>query len=102
MISILYLNSDYLLPYFELFYSSIKIWGKIFLQFNYETIIILMILSFLIVIMLVKFIYRHNPQYDDEYGKDIILFHYAERYVKRVWIFNIIKDMKKLKAKGTN
>lgn len=54
-----------------------------------------MILSVLIVIMLVKFIYRHNPQYDDEYGKDIILFHCAERYVKRVWIFNIIKDMKK-------
>ena len=50
--------------------------------------------------MLVKLIYRHNPQYDDEYGKDIVLFHSEERYKKRVWIFNIIEVMRRLKLTG--
>ena len=71
------------------------------MQFNYETILILLIFSVLIVIILVKFIYRHNPQYDKEYGKDIVLFHREERYRKRVWIFNIIEEMKKLRSKGS-
>ncbi len=70
------------------------------MQFNYETILILLAFSVLIVMVLVKLIYRHNPQYDREYGRDIVLFNREERYRKRVWIFNIIEGMKKLKAKG--
>ena len=72
----------------------------IYMQFDYVLVLILMSLSTVIVIFMMKLIYRHNPHYDDEYGKEIVLFHRAERYKRRVWRFNLIEGLKNLKIKG--
>ncbi len=64
------------------------------MQFDYSSILILMSLSTLIVIILIKLIYRHNPYYNEQYGDDIVLFHSTDRYKKRVWRFNVIEGFK--------
>jgi hypothetical protein len=70
------------------------------MQFDYTEIWILMAISTLIVIILLKLIYRHNPHYNKQYGGEIILFHRSERYKRRVWRFNLIEELKNLKIKG--
>ncbi|MGA2676509.1 MAG: hypothetical protein ACLQG5_13645 [Methanobacterium sp.] len=70
------------------------------MQFDYTLILILLSLSTLTVIFIIKLIYRHNPHYDDQYGKEIVLFHSTERYKKRVWRFNLIEKLKNQKIKG--
>jgi len=70
------------------------------MQFDYSLILILMILSTLTVIILMKLIYRHNPHYNEQYGAEIVLFHSADRYKKRIWRFNIIEELKNLQIKG--
>lgn len=62
-------------------------------------ILILMILSTLVVIILIKLIYRHDPHYSEHYGKEIVLFHRSERYKRRVWRFNLIEELKNQKTK---
>jgi len=37
-----------------------------------------------VVLILIKIIYRHNPHVNEQYGKEIVLFHSDERYKKRV------------------
>ena len=59
-----------------------------------------MILATLVVIILIKLIYRHNPNYSEQYGKEIVLFHRSERYKRRVWRFNLIEELKNQKTKG--
>lgn len=70
------------------------------MQFDYKVILILMSLSTLIIIILLKLIYRHNPHYNKLYGNEIVLFHSSERYKRRVWRFNLIEGLKNLKIKG--
>jgi hypothetical protein len=70
------------------------------MQFDYTEIFILMSISALIVIILLKLIYRHNPHYNEQYGDEIVLFHRADRYKRRVWRFNLIEELKNLKIKG--
>jgi hypothetical protein len=70
------------------------------MQLDYKVILALMSLSTLIVIILIKFIYRHNPHYNEQYGNEIVLFHRADRYKRRVWRFNLIEGLKNLKIKG--
>lgn len=69
------------------------------MQFDYTVILAVMILSTLVVIFLIKLIYRHNPHYSERYGKEIILFHRSERYKRRVWRFNLIEELKNQKTK---
>ena len=69
------------------------------MQFD-NVILILMGLLTLIVIILIKLIYRHNPNYNEQYGKEIILFHSVDRYKRRIWRFNLIEELKILKNKG--
>jgi len=68
------------------------------MQFN-NVILILMGLLTLIVIILIKLIYRHNPNYNDKYGNEIILFHSVDIYKRRIWRFNLIEELKILKNK---
>ncbi len=70
------------------------------MDFNYTLILILLSLSTLTVILLIKLIYRHNPHYDEQYGREIALFHSTERYKKRMWRFNLIEDLKNQKIRG--
>ncbi len=70
------------------------------MQFDYKVILTLMILSTLIVIILIKLIYRHNPHYNEQYGSEIVLFHSTDRSKRRVWRFNLIEGLKNLKIKG--
>lgn len=70
------------------------------MQFDYRIIFTLMTLLTLTVIILIKLIYRHNPHYNEQYGAEIVLFHSAERYKKRIWRFNIIEELKNLQIKG--
>lgn len=70
------------------------------MEFDYAILVIVMILTLLAVIILIKFIYRHNPHYSGHYGEEIILFHRTERYKRRVWRFNLIEELKNLKTKG--
>jgi len=70
------------------------------MQFDYATLVMVMILAALVVIILIKFIYRHNPHYSELYGGEIVLFHRAERYKRRVWRFNLIEVLKNEKNKG--
>ncbi len=70
------------------------------MQFDYGVIITLMSLSTLTVIILIKLIYRHNPHYNEQYGDEIVLFHSADRYKRRVWRFNLIEGLKNLQIKG--
>lgn len=69
------------------------------MQFD-TMVLLLMGLLTLIVIILIKLIYRHNPNYNDQYGKEIILFHSVDRYKRRIWRFNLIEELKILKNKG--
>ena len=70
------------------------------MQFDYRIIFTLMTLLSLTVIILIKLIYRHNPHYNEQYGGEIVLFHSADRYKKRIWRFNIIEELKNLQIKG--
>ena len=70
------------------------------MQFDYRIIFTLMTLLSLTVIILIKLIYRHNPHYNEQYGAEIVLFHSADRYKKRIWRFNIIEKLKNLQIKG--
>lgn len=63
-------------------------------------LIIASCLSLLVVILLFKLVYRHNPNCNEHYGGEIILFHSDERFKKRVWRFNLIEDLKDQKNKG--
>ena len=56
--------------------------------------------ALLTVIILFKLIYRHNPNCNQRYGSEIILFHSDERYKKRIWRFNVIEELKTHKIKG--
>ena len=59
--------------------------------------LILAIISFstvLVVIMLIRVIYRHNPHVHKLYGREIVLFHSSQRYEKRIWRFNLIEFIK--------
>jgi hypothetical protein len=64
------------------------------MEFDYTELVIVMILAALVVIILIKLIYRHNPHYSENYGEEIVLFHRAERYKRRVWRFNLIEELK--------
>ncbi len=69
--------------------------------FDYPVLLTMIsLLAFFAVIILIKLIYRHNPHGNEQYGKEIVLFHSDERYKKRVWRFNIIENLKNLKNKG--
>jgi hypothetical protein len=70
------------------------------MQIGYKVILLLSGLSTLFIILLMKFIYRHNPHYNKLYGKELILFHSSQRYKRRVWRFNLIEGLKNLKIKG--
>jgi hypothetical protein len=72
------------------------------MQFDLILITILLSLSTLIVIILIKLIYRHNPQYNEKYGKEIILFHSTDRYKRRVWRFNLLEELQNLINKENN
>jgi len=69
------------------------------MEFGYELILTLLSLSTLTVIILTKLIYRHNPLYNEQYGKEIVLFHSEDRYKRRVWRFNRIEELKNVKSK---
>ena len=69
------------------------------MEFGYELILTLMSLSTLTVIILTKVIYRHNPLHNEQYGREVVLFHSTDRYKRRVWRFNLIEELKKLKTK---
>jgi hypothetical protein len=69
------------------------------MEFGYELILTLMSLSTLTVIILTKVIYRHNPPHNEQYGREVVLFHSTDRYKRRVWRFNLIEELKKLKTK---
>jgi hypothetical protein len=69
------------------------------MQFDYTIIFTLLSISTITVIILIKYIYRHNPHYNEQYGKEIVLFHSTDRYKKRIWRFNLIEEMKNLKFK---
>jgi hypothetical protein len=74
--------------------------GDFKIQFDYITTLTLISLSaFLVVIILIKIIYRHNPHAHEQYGDEIVLFHSEERYKKRVWRFHLIEDLEDLKNK---
>jgi hypothetical protein len=70
------------------------------MQLDYKVIFILISLITLTVIILIKFIYRHNPHYNEQYGREIVLFHSIDRYKKRIWRFNLIEGLKNLYVKG--
>ena len=53
-------------------------------------LIITGLFALLTVFMLFKLIYRYNPNCNERYGSEIILFHSDERYKKRIWRFNVI------------
>lgn len=73
------------------------------IQFDYITILALISASsILMVIILIKMIYRHNPHGHEQYGDEIFLFHSDERYKKRIFRFHLIEDLEKLKDKGTS
>jgi hypothetical protein len=59
-----------------------------------------MFFATLVVIIIIKLIYRHNPHYSARYGEEIVLFHRSERYKRRVWRFNLIEELKNQKTKG--
>ena len=69
------------------------------MEFGYVLILTLLSLSTLTVIILTKLIYRHNPLYNEQYGKEIVLFHSEDRYKRRVWRFNQIEELKNVKSK---
>jgi hypothetical protein len=50
--------------------------------------------SLLAVFILFKLVYRDDPNFNELYGSEIILFHSDERYKKRVWRFNLLEDVK--------
>lgn len=64
------------------------------MEFDFAILLIVMILAVLMVIILLKLIYRHNPHYSELYGGEIVLFHRSERYKRRVWRFNLIEGLK--------
>lgn len=71
------------------------------IQFDDITILALISLSsFLVVIILIKGIYRHNPHGHEQYGDEIVLFHSADSYKKRVFRFHLIEDLKNSNIKG--
>lgn len=61
---------------------------------------IISLTSLITVIILFKLVYRHNPNCNERYGGEIILFHSDERYKKRVWRFNLIEELRTQKSKG--
>lgn len=62
---------------------------------NYELILaIISISTILVVILLIRVIYRHNPHVHKLYGREIVLFHSSQRYEKRIWRFNLIEYIK--------
>ncbi|BDZ68698.1 hypothetical protein [Methanobacterium ferruginis] len=61
---------------------------------------IISLTSLITVIILFKLVYRHNPNCNERYGAEIILFHSDERYKKRVWRFNLIEELRIQKSKG--
>jgi hypothetical protein len=70
------------------------------IQFNNTLTLIIISLSIILVVyILIKGIYRHNPHVNEQYGKDIILFHSNQRYEKRVWRFNLIEYITNKKSK---
>ncbi len=70
------------------------------MQFDFRIIFTIMTLLTITVIILIKLIYRHNPHYNEQYGEEIVLFHSADRYKKRIWRFNLIEELKNLQIKG--
>lgn len=50
--------------------------------------------SLLAVFILFKLVCRDDPNFNELYGSEIILFHSDERYKKRVWRFNLLEDVK--------
>ncbi|WP_321421732.1 hypothetical protein [uncultured Methanobacterium sp.] len=50
------------------------------------------------VFILFKLVYRHNPNCNERYGAEIVLFHSDERYKKRIWRFNLIENLKNQKS----
>ena len=65
------------------------------IELNYGLILaIISISTVLVVIILIRVIYRHNPHVHKLYGKEIVLFHSTQRYEKRIWRFNLIEFIK--------
>lgn len=59
-------------------------------------------MAFILVLILFKLVYRHNPNCNEHYGAEIVLFHSDERYQKRVWRFNLIENLRSQKIKEKN
>jgi len=75
--------------------------GGSYIQFDYQiTLALVSSTSFFMVILLIKVIYRHDPHGHAQYGDEIVLFHSADSYKKRVFRFHLIEDLEKLKIKG--
>lgn len=55
---------------------------------------IISISTVLVVIILIRVIYRHNPHVHKLYGREIVLFHSSQRYEKRIWRFNLVEFIK--------
>ena len=53
------------------------------MQFNFILITILLGLSTLIVFIIIKLIYRHNPHYNEKYGSEIVLFHSTDINIRK-------------------
>jgi hypothetical protein len=72
-------------------------------NFNFISILLLISLfAFIVVIILIKFIYRHNPHNHEQFGNEIVLFHSDERYKKRIYRFHLIEDLKNLNKNKSN
>jgi len=63
-------------------------------------LVIVSISSLLAVFIIFKLVYRHNPNFNEHYGAEIVLFHSDEQYKKRIWRFNLIEDLKNQESKG--
>lgn len=63
---------------------------------------IISLTSLVAVFILFKLVYRHNPNCNERYGAEIVLFHSDERYKKRIWRFNLIENIKNQKSYDKN
>jgi hypothetical protein len=75
--------------------------GGWLIRFDYMmTLALISATSFLMVIVLIKVIYRHDPHGHEQYGDEIVLFHSSDSYKKRLFRFHLIEHLEKLKVKG--
>jgi len=65
-------------------------------------LMLISLFAFIMVIILIKFIYRHNPHNHEQFGNEIVLFHSDERYKKRIYRFHLIEDLKNFNKNKSN